>query len=179
MSNGLDPQVATIVAETERLRLRLLTLDDAAFMLELVNDPSWLRHIGDRGVRTLDDARAYLKTGPIGMVERHGFGLYAIELKSGSGPLGICGLIKRDTLPDVDIGYALLPAYVGQGYAFEAAQAALRLARERFCMRRLIAITTPENHASARLLLKLGMHFERHYRATPESEVLCLYAMAL
>lgn len=169
----------TTVAESERLRLRQLDLDDAAFMLTLVNDPSWLRNIGDRGVRSLEDARDYLRKGPIDMVARHGFGLYAIELKSGEGPLGICGLIKRDSLPDVDIGYALLPEYVGQGYAIEAARATLALARERFRLNRLIAITTPENEASARLLVKLGMHFERHFRATADSEVLCLYAMAL
>lgn len=179
MSNKLDSMAATTVVETERLRLRLLSFDDAAFILELVNDPSWLRHIGDRGVRTLDDAREYLRVGPIDMYARHGFGLYAIELKSGVGPLGICGLIKRDSLPDVDIGYALLPAYVGQGYALEAARASLVLARERFGLSRLIAITTPDNEASARLLLKLGMHFERHFSVKPESEVLCLYAMAL
>lgn len=92
---------------------------------------------------------------------------------------GICGLIKRETLPDVDIGYALLPQHVGQGYALEAARASVALARERFGLQRLIAITAPDNDASARLLIKLGMLFERHFRVTPESEVLCLYAMAL
>ncbi|HWS28372.1 MAG TPA: GNAT family N-acetyltransferase [Xanthomonadales bacterium] len=169
----------TTVAESERLRLRLLDVDDAAFMLALVNDPSWLRNIGDRGVRSLDDARAYLRKGPIDMYARHGFGLYAIELKSGEGPLGICGLIQRDSLPDVDIGYALLPQYVGQGYALEAAQASVTLARERFGLQRLIAITAPDNAASARLLVRIGMHFERHFSVAPDSEVLCLYAMAL
>lgn len=169
----------TIVAETERLRLRQLDLDDAAFILVLVNDPSWLRHIGDRGVRTLEHARDYLSAGPLDMYGRHGFGLYAIELQSGEGPLGICGLIKRETLPDVDVGYALLPQYVGRGYALEAARASVDLARERFGLHRLIAITAPDNEVSARLLLKLGMHFERHFSMTPESEVLCLYGMAL
>lgn len=179
MTSADRAATAATVATSQRLRLRLLGFEDAAFILELVNDPSWLRHIGDRGVRTLDDAREYLRAGPIDMYARHGFGLYAIELHSGGGPLGICGLIKRDSLPDVDIGYALLPAHVGQGYAIEAAQAALGLARERFGLRRLIAITAPDNHASARLLVKLGMHFERHFSMAPESEVLCLYAMAL
>ena len=171
--------MSKIVAETARLRMRLLEVDDAAFMLALVNDPSWLRHIGDRGVRTLEDAREYLRAGPLAMYSRHGFGLYAIELQSGEGPLGICGLIKRETLPDVDVGYALLPQYVGRGYALEAARASVDLARERFGLHRLIAITAPDNEASARLLLKLGMHFERHFSMTPESEVLCLYGMAL
>lgn len=167
------------VAEGERLRLRLLDIDDAAFILVLVNDPSWLRNIGDRGVRTLDDARDYLRKGPIDMYARHGFGLYAIELKSGGGPLGICGLIRRPTLPDVDIGYALLPQFVGQGYALEAAQATVALGRERFGLSRLIAITAPDNAPSARLLLRIGMDFERHIQMAHDSETLCLYGMAL
>ena len=98
-----------IVIETERLILRHLTLDDAAFIHELVNDPDWLRYIGDKGVRNLDDARAYIENGPMAMYERVGFGLFRVELKSRGTPIGMCGLIKRDTLPDVDIGFAFLP----------------------------------------------------------------------
>ena len=105
------------VLETERLRLRRLTVDDAAFILELVNDPSWLRFIGDRGVRNLDDARSYILKGPVASYEKHGFGLWLVELKAEATPIGICGLLQRDTLPDVDIGFALLPQFCGQGYA--------------------------------------------------------------
>ena len=99
------------VLETERLRLRQLTVDDAAFILQLVNDPSWLRFIGDRNVRNLDDARNYILKGPIASYEKFGFGLWLVELKADGMPLGICGLLQRDTLPDVDIGFALLPQF--------------------------------------------------------------------
>ena len=167
------------IVDTERLRLRQLTLDDAGFMLTLLNDPAWLRNIGDRGVRNLDDARAYLATGPLELYARLGFGFYAVERLSDGAAMGICGLIKRDTLPDVDIGYALLPEYVGQGYAQEAAQATVELARERFGLTRLVAITTPSNEASARLLIRLGMTLEKHIQHGPQNETLCLYAMQL
>src|SRR6185503_20091394 len=104
------------VLETERLILRWLSVEDAAFILELVNDPGWLRFIGDRGVRTLEDARNYILNGPVAMYQRVGFGLYLVELKQSATPIGICGLIERAGLEDIDIGYAFLPAFRGQGY---------------------------------------------------------------
>src|SRR5688572_1209184 len=100
-----------LVLETDRLVLRRLTLDDAEFILRLVNDPSWLRFIGDKNVHSLDDARRYLREGPLDMYERYGFGMYRVEEREGGKPAGMCGLIKRDTLPDVDVGYAFLPEF--------------------------------------------------------------------
>ncbi len=167
------------VAETHRLILRRLELADAEFIFKLVNDPTWLAGIGDRGVRTLADAQEYLRKGPLEMYERHGFGLYAIERKVDQQLIGICGLLKRETLPEPDLGYALLPQYAGVGYAMEAARACVTLAREQFQMPRLLAITTPENIRSRHLLEQLGMQLEQRYRVKPGDDELCQYAMAL
>jgi [ribosomal protein S5]-alanine N-acetyltransferase len=168
-----------LVIETHRLLLRRLQLADADFIFELVNDPTWLASIGDRGVRTLADAQEYLRKGPLEMYERDGFGLYAIERKVDQQLIGICGLLKRDTLPEPDLGYALLPLYAGVGYALEAARACVSLAREQFKMQRLLAITTPGNIRSRHLLEQLGMQLEEYYQASPEDEELCRYALAL
>lgn len=149
------------VLETARLRLRQLTPDDAAFILGLVNDPSWLRFIGDRNVRTLDDARDYILKGPVASYEKHGFGLWLVELKAGGTPIGICGLLKRDTLPDVDVGFALLPKFCGQGYITEAGRATLVYGRAKLGLKRIVAITAPDNQASIRVLEKLGLRFEK------------------
>jgi len=168
-----------IVARSARLTLRELTLDDAAFVHELVNDPDWLRHIGDRGVHCLTDAEDYIRNGPQAMYTRLGHGLYAVCLNRGGSPIGMAGLIRRDTLPEVDLGYALLPAYRGKGYAREAAQACLDLARERFNLRRLLAIVSPANGASIALLEALGFTFERDLQLVPGAEILVLYACDL
>jgi RimJ/RimL family protein N-acetyltransferase len=168
--------MAMQVLETERLVLRHVTLDDAAFMLGLVNDPTWLRFIGDRGVRSVDDAREYLRKGILASYAQHGFGLYMTELKDGAQPIGICGLVKRDTLPDVDVGFALLPQFAGQGYAHEAASAVMAHARQRFGLGRVVAITNPDNHGSIRVLEKIGLKFERLIRVSADAEELALYA---
>lgn len=149
------------VLETGRLVLRRVTTDDAPFILELLNEPSFLEFIGDKGVRNLDDARRYILTGPVASYERFGFGLYLVLLKAGDTPIGMCGLVKRETLPDVDVGYALRPAYWGQGYAFEAASAVLTHGREAFGLRRIVAIASPGNAGSKALLEKLGLRFEQ------------------
>ena len=159
-----------IVLQTERLTLRWLCADDAAFVLELLNEPSWLRFIGDKGVRTLQDARDYIEKGPVAMVSQHGFGLHLTELTDGKVPIGICGLIKRDSLPDVDLGFALLPAYWGRGYAHEAAQATLRWGIHERGLRRIVAITSPDNERSIKLLEKLGFVFEQTVRLTDQDE---------
>ena len=151
------------VLQTGRIVLRRLTTDDAFFIRELVNEPSWIRYIGDRGVRSEDDARAYLLRGPIAMYERHGFGLWMCELRASAEPLGICGLIKRDTLEDVDIGFAFLPRFWGQGYAREAAAAVLDYGREVLELDRIVAITSPDNAPSIRLLEKLGLRLEKSF----------------
>lgn len=159
------------VVETERLRLRWMTLDDAGFILRLVNEPSWLEFIGDKGVRSLDDACHYLRTGPMDLYQRYGFGHYLVERKSDGIALGMCGLIKRDTLPDVDIGFAFLPEYWGSGYAFEAAAAVLDHGHRRFGLKRIVAITSLHNESSIRLLGRMGLKFERLVELRPNDPV--------
>ncbi|MGC4377664.1 GNAT family N-acetyltransferase [Fictibacillus sp. Mic-4] len=164
------------VFETERLTLRLQTTDDAEFILELVNDPSWLRYIGDRGLRTVEDACAYIVNGPVRMYEQFGFCLYLVERKEDQLPIGICGLVKRDSLEDVDIGFAFLPKYWGKGYAYEAASAVIAYGKDTLGLNRIVAITTQDNHASARLLEKIGLKFERFIQLPNDPEELRLFA---
>lgn len=155
------------VIETARLRLHHFVPDDAEFILQLVNEPSWLEFIGDKGVRNLDDARNYLVNGPLAMYQHCGHGLYRVDLASTGQAIGMCGLIRRDTLEHVDIGYALLPAHWGQGYAAEAAQATLNYARDDLGLRRVLAITSPHNVRSIGLLEKMGLRLERSTELTP------------
>lgn len=168
----------TLVAETQRLQLRRLDAADAAFILQLVNEPSWLEFIGDKGVRTLDDARAYIANGPVAMYANHGHGLYRVDLRSSGEAIGLCGLIKRDTLTDVDIGYAFLPAHWGCGYAEEATRATLTHARDILGMKRIVAIVTPTNARSIRLLEKIGLRYERDFEARP-GDITSLFATDL
>jgi RimJ/RimL family protein N-acetyltransferase/protein tyrosine phosphatase (PTP) superfamily phosphohydrolase (DUF442 family) len=164
-----------VEVETERLRLRRLDADDAPFVLRLVNEPSWLRFIGDRGVHDLDGARRYIAAGPQRLYASHGFGLFLVERRSDGLPLGMCGLIKRDTLPDVDIGFAFLPEHWSQGYAREAAEATLRYAREQHRLPRVIAITSLDNVASGRLLERIGLQLESTVRLTGSNEEVRLF----
>jgi RimJ/RimL family protein N-acetyltransferase len=162
------------VLETARLVLRKLTVEDAPFILELLNDASFLRFIGDKKVRTLDDARSYILNGPIESYERLGFGLYLAGLKEGVVPIGICGLLKRPALDDVDVGFAFLPSYTGQGYGFEAASAVLGHARDVLGLTRILAVTAPDNDRSIGLLEKLGLRYEGMVRLSddgPESKL--------
>ena len=163
--------------ETARLRLRHLTPEDADFIVELLNEPAFIRNIGDRGVRTAEDGRAYIANGPAASYERHGFGLYAVELKETGQPIGICGLLKRDTLDDVDIGFAFLSRYWSKGYAVEAAKAVAADGRERVGLRRIVAITVPGNEPSIRVLEKIGLRFERMVRVSDSEPELKLYAV--
>ena len=156
--------------------LRWLSLNDAEFILELLNDRSWLQFIGDKGVRTAQDAHSYLLKGPIAMYARVGFGLYLTELKESCVPIGVCGLIKRDSLEDVDIGFAYLPRYWSKGYAYESASAMMAYARNVLVLRRIVAITSPENAASTKLLGKLGLRFEKMVKLPHEPAEICLYA---
>ena len=148
------------VLETERLRLRPFTTDDAPFVLTLLNEPSFLRFIGDKNVRTIEDARRYLLTGPIASYQQNDFGLLLVELKDAHTPIGMCGLIKREELPEPDIGFAFIPDYWGQGFAFEAATAVMNDARERLNRTQILAIVNPDNDASIKLLERLGLRFE-------------------
>lgn len=164
------------ILSTGRLRLRTATLDDAPFFLALLNDPGFLAHIGDRGVRTLDDARRMVAEGPVAMQRARGHSSYVVTLRACGTPIGTCGLIKRDTLPGVDLGYAFLEAHRGQGYAFEAASAVLALAPT-LGLQRVLAITTPGNAASNGLLGKLGMRFERFMHLVPGDAGINLYSI--
>jgi RimJ/RimL family protein N-acetyltransferase len=163
--------------ETDRLLIRPMTVDDAPFMLRLLNDPDWLRYIGDRGVRSVDDARVYIRNGPIAMVERLGFGFGVVETRAGGTPIGICGLAQRDYLDAPDLGFALLPEHRGQGLAYEAAVAVRDFARGELRLPRLLATTRIDNVASQRLLEKLGLRFEKRIPHPEGVRELDLYAM--
>ena len=167
------------VLTTERLTLRPLTEDDAGFILKLLNDPSFIRNIGDRKVRTLQDARGYITDGPVASYARNGFGLYLVELTETGTAMGICGLIRRNTLNDVDIGYAFLPAYWSKGYAFEAALAMKGYARDVLGLKRMVAIVDPQNLSSIRLLEKLDMKFERMVKLAEDDIDLELFSIDL
>ncbi|MEM8601922.1 MAG: GNAT family N-acetyltransferase [Bacteroidota bacterium] len=149
-----------VVLTTERLTLRHLTEADAPFLLRLLNEPSFLRFIGDRGVRTEADAQDYLRTGLWARYADLGHGLYAVERQTDGVPLGICGLLKRDTLDAPDLGFALVQEYWGQGYAHEAARAILDNEVPTLGLGRVLAITVPDNVASIALLERLGFRFE-------------------
>lgn len=165
------------ILETERLVLRRLALGDAGFILNLLNQPAFLQFIGDKGVRTVEDARAYLQNGPIASYERNGYGSYLVELKSGSIPIGICGLLKRDWLEDADVGFAFLPEFGSKGYAFESARAVLDYGRDVLGMNRIVAITSLDNTASIKLLEKLGFVFEGLIRFPDGGEEVRLFAV--
>ncbi|HTL67567.1 MAG TPA: GNAT family N-acetyltransferase [Lacunisphaera sp.] len=164
-----------VVLQTRRLTLRELTLGDAPFILELLNDPTWLRFIGDRGVRDLDSARAYITGGPAASYAQHGFGLWLVERRQDGVPIGICGLLKRDTLPDVDIGFAFLERYQGQGYGSEAAVATMAHARDVLGLKKIVAVTVPGNTGSIRILEKLGLRYERMVELKPGMPPIMLY----
>jgi len=166
------------ILETERLALRQFTPDDAAFILELLNEPSFIQNIGDRGVRSLEAAIHYLEAGPISSYARNGFGLYLVQLKESGESIGMCGLIKRPVLDDVDIGYAYLPKFWSKGYAVEAALAVKEQAR-RLQLKRLIAITDPANIGSIRVLEKIGLTFEKMIQLSDDDIELKLFGATL
>jgi [ribosomal protein S5]-alanine N-acetyltransferase len=155
------PPVPSPLLETARLRLRHLSGADAPFMLELLNDPDFIRNVADRGVRTEDEAQHYILKGPATSYDQHGFGLYLVEAKDSEAPVGICGLLRRDCHPDVEIGFAFLPAARGQSYASEAGRAVLDFGTRALQLPRIVALTAPANFASMRVLEKLGFHFDR------------------
>lgn len=165
------------VFETERLLVSRFTLDDAPFVLELQSEPEWLRFIGDRGVRDLDSARAYIQRAPLDMYARLGFGLYKVALKADGTPVGMCGLLKRDSLPDVDIGFAFLARHRGLGYAREAAAGTLDHARTSHGLKRILAITSPDNASSIGLLEKLGFRYEKTVQLVADGGVSKLFVL--
>lgn len=167
------------ILETDRLILRKLTLEDAEFIFILLNDPSFLRYIGDKGVRNLEDARDYLLNGPIDSYERHGFGLYLTKLKDRDESIGICGLLKREFLEDVDVGFAFLPQFRGKGYATESASAVLNYGRNVLGINRIVAITSPDNDASINVLKKIGLRFEKLIKFPDENSESKLFVPAV
>jgi len=171
----LFPELEVMKLETDRLILREFTAHDDKFLLALMNTPGWLQFIGDRGIRSEDDARNYIVARITSSYTNFGFGFYVMELKEGETPIGMSGLIKRDTLEDVDVGFALLPEYEGKGYAYEATAAVVKYAWAVIKLRRLVAIVVESNKPSIRLLEKLGMTFEKKIR--PTTEELMLFAM--
>jgi RimJ/RimL family protein N-acetyltransferase len=162
--------------ETARLSLRRLEFADAPQLVELLNQPSFLANIGDRGVRNVDDACRYLREGPMAMYEQYGFGLWRVGRRTDDRFVGMCGLLKRDTLPAVDVGYAFLPEHWGQGYAFEAASATIELGVRKFGLERIIAVVSAHNAASIRVLEKAGMRFERMHPMHPGEPEVRLYS---
>jgi [ribosomal protein S5]-alanine N-acetyltransferase len=166
------------IFESSRLRLRLFDTSDSPFILELLNSPGWLQFIGDRNIRTLDDACTYLMDGPISSYTKHGFGLWIVLLKDKNIPIGMCGLLKRDSLSHPDIGFAFLPQYMGRGFATESIQATLKVAVDRFKLASLNAITTPDNVVSKKVLARAG--FSLIGKTTNDKgEELCLFLKSL
>ncbi len=168
-----------IILQTARLLLRVLTPGDTAFLIALMNSPGWLKYIGDRNVRTEAQALAYLENGPLRSYQENGFGLYLVQDKESGQPLGMCGIIKREGLDNPDIGFAFLPEFTGQGYAFEAARAVLEYAQNALHLSTILAIVLPENLASIRLLEKLGMRQDGALCLPGEQETLRLYRHGL
>lgn len=167
------------VLETERLLLRRFNVDDAEFILKLVNEPSFLRYIGDKKVRNVEDARQYILDGPVASYERNQFGLNRVELRESRTPIGMCGLLKREELSSPDIGFAFLPEFWNKGFAFEAATAVLQDARERLRLERILAITSLDNDASIKLLERLGFRFESIITLPATGEQVKLFAVKL
>jgi RimJ/RimL family protein N-acetyltransferase len=165
-----------LILRTERLELRELELGDDVFILRLLNEDGFLRFIGDKGVRTLAAAREYLSKGPIDSYRRNRFGLYLAVLRDGE-PIGMCGLVKRDSLPDVDVGFAFLSGHWSRGYAAESAAAVLAYGIERLRLRRIVAITAPDNRGSIAVLEKIGLKFERMVRLADDPQELKLFAL--
>jgi len=163
------------ILETERLSLREFNTNDADFILILLNNPTWLLYIGDRNVKTVDDARHYLINGPIKSYHTNGFGLSLVSLKDSSIPIGMCGLIRRNGLEDVDIGFALLPQYAGKGYAYEIAAATMEHGKKKLGIEKIVAITSEDNTHSIKLLNKVGLHFERMVSLASDNEELMLF----
>ncbi len=165
--------------ETGRLYLRRVTLDDADLMLAIWNDPAFMHNVGDRGVRTIEDARQEMKAGALAHYEEYGYGPYAMVLKPDGARIGICGLFKRQNLDHPDIGFAVLPRYCGTGFAEEASRAVIAHAADDLGLRVLHAIVSPDNAPSVRLIEKLGLSFVEMITMPGDEQAIRLYSMAL
>ncbi len=166
----------TIIIETHRLVLREATVDDAKFMHQILNDPDFIQFVGDRGIKTLDDARTDLENRVIKSYREHGFGFYITCLRGSMIPIGLCGLAKRDFLDDVDVGFAFLPEYRKAGYAYESAAAVIEYAKSRLGLNRIVAMVSPDNGRSIALLEKLGLSYDRPFRHPDDEKDIALYS---
>lgn len=174
-----DDSRSRTVIDTPRLRLFRLAAEDAPLMLAIWNDPKFIRHVFDRGIRTVEQAQEALAAGALRMYEEFGFGPFGLALRSNNEPVGICGLFRREGLDDTDIGYAVLPDYRGLGYAREAAVAVIEYARDSLGLQRLTAIVSPNNVASINLTEQLGFRYERTIRMPGSDDVVSIYARRL
>lgn len=165
-----------VIAETPRLRVRHLTAADAAFTCRLLNEPSFIENIADRGVRSELDAMHYLADGPIKSYRQHGYGLFLVEQSQTGEPIGFCGLLYRDNLAETDIGFAFIPQVWGQGYAFEAASAVMHFGYSSLKLKRIVGLTSAANLSSIKLLNRLGLKFEKMVRLAPDDKYVQLYA---
>ncbi|MBK9107650.1 MAG: GNAT family N-acetyltransferase [Saprospiraceae bacterium] len=168
-----------MILETSRLRLRELNLEDSEFIIELLNTPGWLQFIGDKNVRTKDQAINYLEKGPLKSYYENGFGLSLVEKKADGVSIGTCGILKRDTLDKPDLGFAFLPEYTGMGYAYEVAKALLEYTYHELKQPEIYAITKTENHSSIKLLIKLNFEFEKMVNLNADAEELKLFKINL
>ncbi|PIA79124.1 GNAT family N-acetyltransferase [Gaetbulibacter sp. 4G1] len=169
-----------IIAETERLLISKVSLQDAPFFVKLMNTPHWLKYIGDRNIRSVKDAEANLKNGILKSYKDNGFGFYKVLLKAENNKtIGTAGLIKREQLDDVDVGFGFLPEYEGKGFGFEASVEIMKLAKSEFKLKKVVAITNPDNHNSIKLLEKLGLVFEKRVNPFEEDKELLLFAKTL
>jgi RimJ/RimL family protein N-acetyltransferase len=166
-----------MILKTRRLTLRLLTTSDAAFIFELVNQPSWLKNIGDRNVHSLEDAVGYIEKGPLTSYHRFGFGLWCVERTEDHTPIGMCGLLQRDYLDSPDIGFAYLERFQGQGYGMEAATATLEYALSTLRLDRMAAVVSPDNTGSIRILQRLGMRYVEPILMPGDTEPIALYRL--
>ncbi|MFT5244208.1 MAG: RimJ/RimL family protein N-acetyltransferase [Glaciecola sp.] len=168
------------IAETKRLILSKITIDDAPFILELMNTPGWLKYIGDRNIKTVEAAVEHIKNNQLKCYETHGFGYYKMQIKAEDlKTIGTCGLLKRDNLEDIDIGFSILPEYHGKGYAYEAVSKIMKLAKNEFGIKTICAITLPINKASIKLLEKLGVSYQKTVKPFDDNEELLLFAKTL
>lgn len=173
----MSEELSKPVMETERLILREFILDDAEFIIRLLNSPGWLKYIGTRNISTTDDAEKYITEKIRASYQKNGFGFYLVQTKSNDTSIGMCGMVKREGLDDVDIGFALLPEYEGKGYAYEAAAATMSHARDKVKLKRIAAITVPYNTSSKKLLEKIGLKHEKMIKLHGDKEELMLYGL--
>ena len=169
-----------LISETSRLIISKITIEDATFFLDLTNSPNWLKYIGDKNLKTVKEAESNLKKGILKSYSQHGFGFYKLLLKEENNkPIGICGLVKRKELDDIDLGFALLPKYEGKGFGYESSIEILKFAKEKFALKQILAITLPTNSNSIKLLEKLGLSFTKKINPFKKDEELLLFSKQL